>query len=217
MNSHTVHIIGNGRSSNSVIVDDLETAVTVKNMILENFTATNVYLFIDESVVDSQTTNITISNCAFIESAIILINVHLTIRDSIFSDSTSTAIMLFSSTLTVVGNVKFHNNEGFQGGALMLVGTIMNIAREANLLFQENYAENTGGAIFVVHPQILINAHSYDSSCFYRLLDYNNDSPTYSIKFINNSAAKGGDHVYGASLKSGCSLNNDLDSYEVFC
>jgi hypothetical protein len=46
-------------------------------------------------------------------------------------------------------------------------------------------------------------------------LDYNNNS-TYSIKFINNSAAKGGDHIYGASLKSGCSLTYDLDNYDVF-
>ena len=78
--------------------------------------------------------------------------------------------------------------------------------------------KKTGGGIFVVHPQILINAHSYYSSCFYQLLDYDTES-NYSIKFINNSAAKGGDHIYGASLKSGCSLRliNDLDSHEAFC
>ena len=97
----------------------------------------------------------------------------------------------------------------------MLVGTVMQIARESNILFQDNYAENTGGGIFVVHPQMMINAHSYYSSCFYRLLDYDTES-NYSIKFINNSAAKGGDHIYGASLKSGCSLASDLDSHKVF-
>ena len=71
-----------------------------------------------------------------------------------------------------MGHVSFHDNRGYQGGALMLVGTVMNIAREANLLFRENnyYAENTGGAIFVVYPQTMINAHNFVSSCFYQLL-----------------------------------------------
>ena len=69
--------------------------------------------------------------------------------------------MLYSSTLTVVGHIRFHNNRGFQGGALMLVGTVLNIARKANLLLQENYAESTGGAIFLVHPQMMINTYGY--------------------------------------------------------
>ena len=68
--------------------------------------------------------------------------------------------------------------------------------------------------IFVVHPQMMINAHSYYSSCFYQL-DYDTES-NYSIKFINNSATKGGDHVYDASLKIGCSLPSGVDSYKLF-
>ena len=203
-NSNTLHVRGDNQSSNAVKVFRVKGAITAKNLILERFTASNIYLYTDESVVNSQITRISIIDCAFIESAMILTNVHLTIKDSNFSDSTSTAIMLFSSTLTTVGHVRFHNNKGYQGGALMLIGTVMNIAREANLLFQENYAEDTGGAIFVVHPQMMINAHSYISSCFYQLLDYDTDSVNYKVNFMNNSAAKGGDHIYGASLKRSC-------------
>ena len=119
----------------------------------------------------------------------ILANVHLTVKDSTFSDSTSTAIMLFSSTLTTVGHVRFHNNKRFQRGALMLVGTALEVSRKANLLFQDNYAANTGGAIFVMHPQMMTNSHGFDSSCFYQLLDYDNTVSNNSLKFINNSAA----------------------------
>ena len=39
--------------------------------------------------------------------------------------------MLYSSTLTVVEHVRFLNNRGYQGGALMLVGTIMQTFRES--------------------------------------------------------------------------------------
>ena len=211
-NCHTLEIIGDRRQINNtaaiVQVDNLETAITVKNMSLKGLTALKLYLYIDESVVNSQITNISISNCTFIESAMILTNTHLTIKDSKFSNSTSTAIMLFSSTLTIIGHVKFQNNRGFQGGALMLVGTVVNIAREANLLFQENYAENKGGAIFVMDPQLVIDVHNYVSTCFYQLLDYDfitqYAANNYSVKFIKNSAAKGGDHIYGASLESDC-------------
>ena len=119
---------------NYFVIEELETTITVMDMILENFTAIN-YVYIDESVVDSQVTNISILNCAFVGSSMIFTNVHLIIKDSSFSGSTSTAITLFSSTLTNVGNVKFYKNNGIQGGALMLIGTIMQIAREAKLLF----------------------------------------------------------------------------------
>ncbi|MCG8625010.1 MAG: hypothetical protein MJE68_23795 [Proteobacteria bacterium] len=196
---YTLHIIGNGNDTTSVIVQNIKTATTVKNMTFESFTGSKISLYTHKSVVNSQITNITILNCIFIESTMILTNVNLTIKDSNFSDSISTAIMLFSSTLTIMGQISFLNNRGYQGGALMLVATVMNIAREANLLFQENHTENTGGAIFVVHPQMLINLHGLYSACFYQLLDYDENS-TYNIRFVNNSAAKGGDHTYGASI-----------------
>ena len=59
-NSRILHIIGHGQESNNVVIEELETAITVMDMILENFTAMKVYLYIDESVVDSQVTNISI-------------------------------------------------------------------------------------------------------------------------------------------------------------
>jgi hypothetical protein len=128
-NSRFLHIIGHGQRSNN---EELETSITVMAMTLESFTAMKIYLYIDESVVDSQITNISILNSAFVGSSTILTNVHLTIKDSNFTESTSTAIMLFSSTLTIVGHVNFYKNIGFQGGALMLIGTVIQIAREAN-------------------------------------------------------------------------------------
>lgn len=97
-NSRILQIIGHGLS-NAAIIEELETAITVMDILLESLTALRIYLYIDESVVDSQITNISILNCTFVGSSMILTNVHLTIKDSNFSESTSTAITLFSSTL----------------------------------------------------------------------------------------------------------------------
>ena len=67
-----------------------------------------------------------------------------------------------------------------------------------------------------------MRAHNYVSLCFYQLLDYDILS-TYSVQFINNSAAKGGDHIYGVSLTNRCIIcafkrnKTHIRSYEVFC
>ena len=86
-NSRTLHVKGDSQSRKPVIVNKLNGAITVKNMILEGFTASKIYIYIDESIVNSQTTNISTVNCTFIDSAMILTNVHLTIKDSTFSDT----------------------------------------------------------------------------------------------------------------------------------
>ena len=200
VNTLSLHIKGNGRAD-SVIIHGLSTGITATMVIMENFTALATSLI--ASKLDLPPTNITILNCNFIESIMILTNVNFNIKDSNFLNSTSTAISLYSGTATFMGYVRFVRNKGFQGGALMLVGTTMKVAESAKLYFKENHAIETGGAIFVVNSEMVINTHGYRSACFYQLLDYDNDS-TYSLEFINNSANKGGDHIYGASLNSDC-------------
>ena len=43
-------------------------------------------MYTDQLVEDSQITNISISNCAFVKSVMILKNIHLTIKDSKYFD-----------------------------------------------------------------------------------------------------------------------------------
>ena len=107
VNPYTLYITGNNNVTTSVIVRNIKTAIMVKNIILESFTGLKIYSYIDESVVNSQLTNITISNCIFIESTMILTNVHLIIKESNFSDSVSTAIMLFSVPWLLWGMLDF--------------------------------------------------------------------------------------------------------------
>ena len=61
---------------------------------------------------------------------------------------------------------------------------------------------------------------SYIPKCFYQLIDYD-DKAIYSLQFVNNSARNGGDHIYGASLHSDCSVgysetNDKIFSYKIF-
>ena len=56
---------------------------------------------------------------------IILPNVELTIKNSKFQNSLSTAITLYSSFAILKGKVVFVNNTGIKGGALALIGSTL--------------------------------------------------------------------------------------------
>ena len=136
-----------------------------------------------------------VTGCNLINSVMIMTNVKLTVKNSNISNSTNTAISLYSSSVTFAGYVRFVGNSGYLGGALMLVGTTMKLTNNSKLCFRDNHATETGGAIHVVNPATIIEAHRYVSSCFYQFLDYGNSS-SYALLFVNNTATKDGDHIY---------------------
>ena len=148
----------------------------------------------------------------------ILTNVNFHIKDSNFLDSTSTAVSLYPRMANFMGHVRFASNKGYLGGALSLIGTTMKIHRNACLYFKNNHAQEMGGGIYVVNSERVVNTHGYISHCFYQLMDFDEEA-AYTIQFVNNSAKKGGDHIYGASMKSSCiatnGYSNILYSYEV--
>ena len=71
--------------------------------------------------------------------------------------------------VTIAGSVQFINNSAIQGGAIVSDGSV-NIAYNAQVLFQGNHAKTIGGAIF--------------SSQHFTIAS--------SVQFINNSADNGG-------------------------
>ena len=218
LNSDTLHIKGNGDPTD-IIIKGLETMITANTMIMiENVTAIATRLY--ATIVDFEVGVdfiASIMRCNLINSVIIMTKVNLTVENCNVLNSTSTAISLYSSTVTFAGYVRFVRNRGYLGGALMLVGTTMKLTNNSKLYFKDNHATETGGAIHVVNPATITEAHKYISSCFYQFLDYG-DNSSYALQFINNTAKKGGDHIFGASLKSYCiasSFCTCLHSYDA--
>lgn len=156
-------------------------------------------------------------NTKFIRSDSLIIDANLTIQDSSIVDSSNTAFHLIQTNITLMGNVIFMGNVGEKGGALGLISTELNVFRGANITFSNNTAISKGGAIFVDNPTEIFKVIP-DSNCFYNLLNYD-ENATYSITFRNNSAANGGHHIFGASLKSNCTAATSdfgkVHSYEV--
>ena len=210
---HTLQIVGYGLPERVVLENMKAILSTPKVIVMENFTVqgSTVSVLTDSMIISR---HVRIARCIFNNSTITLSNADLTIRDSTFSHSPSTAITLSSSIVTVVGNVRFSHNQGIKGGALALIGSTMIIERNAYLVFTENRATKTGGAIFNVNPMLSV------SNCFYQFKDYNYGKTAYTLKFVNNSADNGGNHIYGASLKSNCyvlpgNINAGEQSYNI--
>ena len=118
-----------------------------------------------------------------------------------FANLINTPITTYESVVTLSGNITFVNNTGTKGGAIALYSSTLNIARNTSVDFFNNSAREVGGAIYVA-----MTTNPYDTQCFYQLLNYDNSSKEYSLRFEKNKAGKGGDHIYGANMQSICSV-----------
>ena len=104
------------------------------------------------------------------------------------------ALISYSSVITLAGSVSFFNNSGTRGGAMTLHSSTLNLVAGANVSFINNLAQETGGAIHI-EPDL---TRMPELKCFYQTEHYCNN--TVTLYFMNNSAKIGGDNAYGASL-----------------
>ena len=200
-NQNSLILSGNGDKENVVLKRIHLILSDIKNTNLNNFTAEesslNVY---GTSDVYTRTT-IIVENCTIINSLVILTDVSLFVKDCEIKNCTHSAVVSYSSFIIFAGIVEFSNNTGETGGALNLRGSRIKIMENANVSFLNNSASEFGGAIFVDNADLYVSSEGYNSFCFYSIERVDSN---YSLKFIDNIAEKGGDHICGASLKSSC-------------
>ena len=132
---------------------------------------------------------------------------NVSISNSRFIDNYGTAIAVYlTRELILSGKTEFINNYGYEGGALLMFTVFLTIADNANINFQENRVENVGGAICIRNMPIQIDI---EQPCFYQ---FRSPRPNATVVFNNNTAKKGGLHIYGATTKSPC--NKSLSGTE---
>ena len=99
----------------------------------------------------------------------ILPTVELTVESSEFHNSSSTAIILYSSFAIFCGTVIFENSSGLKGGAIALIGSTLTIKSKSLVVFRNNHANETGGAIYTDNVEPRNNLEGYRLYCFYML------------------------------------------------
>ena len=171
-------------------------------------------------------TTVTICNTQFIhnqdfrgEPMVIFVSgaKEIDIFDSEFRDNRGAAIRVVNNNnrynitdyLRLHGNITFHNNTGQRGGALSLAlqHTQVQFMPGLHITFENNHAEDVGGAIYVdsnLNPDNTNIPGLPAAQCFYQFPALRDPPVDYSFSFTNNSAKNGGNHIYGASLMCYC-------------
>ena len=129
-----------------------------------------------------------------------------TIIDCTFKNNTGAALFLESSSVTAVGNVSFIDNVAYNGAALIIGGyTTINVSNETTLLFTNNIAHQTGGAIYISTTTYNNIQFALDQLhfrwCFISPLPFDDVSQWDPVLiFDNNTASNGGDAIFGGNL-----------------
>ena len=150
--------------------------------------------------------------------AVIFLNSKSTLHVSrcMFTGNSISALKAHSSNITVSGTVTFSNNTAFAGPAFVLTGgSILTSANNSHTYFLNNHATNIGGVFYVTDNNVKFDSSDIKrSTCF---LSTEGTRTQTRFTFVNNSAAKGGDLLYGEEILLGLDENsnrNCLDSFK---
>ena len=132
---------------------------------------------------------------------------NILIKNSNFIANKITAVKVVNSEVRFSGSVNFTNNAAYRGAAMVFVyNGKMILSKDCYIIYKNNYAYTTGGAIYTTNTVGLPSDSSYDeftvlSDCF---MEVEGGYSQARLTFQNNSAAQGGDIVYGGSLGRAC-------------
>ena len=133
-----------------------------------------------------------------------------------FTGNSISALRAQSSNITVSGTVTFSNNTAFAGPAFVLSGgSILTSTNNSQIYFFNNRATNIGGVFYVTDNNVHLDSFDVKrSTCFFSTEGRRTQT---RFTFVNNSATKGGDLLYGEEILFGLDENsnqNCLDSFK---
>ena len=185
----------------------LITAYNSQNIVLNDTSFSDMY---------APSTASSTSEPTSLPAVIALYNSTLIIRDCNFTRNSISSIKTIGSTVTISGKVLFHNNTASLGVVLILAkNSLLILTDYSNIQFQNNHAINYGGVFYVTTEELYERRLSLNdiilyldkgtlfaskTECFMRV----EGSRSYPrLTFINNTAGKGGDVLYGGLVALG--------------
>lgn len=140
------------------------------------------------------------------------INSKVIVTNCTFSNNLGTPVLIDSGTLYLSGNNIFEKNLAYRGGGLYLSGSELEINVHSTLSFISNVATDVGGAIYIskrpIINKLLVDTSSISttlSPCFFRIPSvYAENVIDITFNFTNNSAANGGEDMYGVEVYNTC-------------
>ena len=204
------------------LIDATSLSVVVEDSIFVE----NIGLSLEVSYFESRSANsiifyVQLKNVTFYNNTNLLSNggivqvnggVSLSVEDScVFKGNHGTPIKAYyASSITLSGLVIFEDNAAYQGGAISMSFSMLRFksvnGTNTNILFINNTAERVGGSIFV--EQSVISNWYLEFNCFFDAIlgvsfeQIKHSLVNVTLGFNNNTAAKGGMEIYGASPKT---------------
>ena len=143
-----------------------------------------------------------------------------------FTNNSISAVKAYASNITSAGDLILSNNRANAGTAFILVQkSILRLAENSHIHFSNNRAINVGGIFYITDnmnklKHELMTYFSFTttghrmlaSTCF---LNVEGERSQVRMTFVNNSAGKGGDIVYGGQVALGLDGGwNCLESFK---
>ena len=214
------HILNSVLSEHSEIelTNTANTYITNTTSLITAYNTTNTVLndtlFLN---MDAPSTASSTSEPTSLPAIITLYSSTLIIRDCIFTKNTISPIKTIGSNVTMSGKVLFLNNTASSGAVLISAkNSLLMTTDYSNIHFQNNHAINYGGVFYITTEE------SYETSMSLQDIIYDNQggdslitsrtkcfvhvegSRLYTrFTFINNTAGKGGDALYGGLVALG--------------
>ena len=142
-----------------------------------------------------------------------VINSSLIVTNCNFTRNNITSIRAVDSNVTLQGDIIFANNQALVGAALHFSqSSVLVISETGSVIFENNYAINYGGAVYIVTEESYALSASLQNILDVALLvttstrcfiHVEGDRSQARLIFVNNTAGRGGDVVYGGLVALG--------------
>ena len=182
-------------------------AYDTTNIVLNDTSFSNMY---------SPSTASSTSEPTSLPAVITLYDSTLIIRDCNFTRNNISSIKTVGSNVTMSGKVLFHNNTASSGtGLIFAKNSLLMLTDDSNIQFLNNHAINYGGVFYINTEELYGTSMSLQDIIFYHdkgtLIVSRTEcfvrvegSRSYAqLTFINNTAGKGGDVLYGGLVALG--------------
>ena len=197
--------------------------------LINNISITNGTL---SSIVVDSTVNLQVSFCLFSEvdasttitntdpdslpAIIELYDSSLNISECNFTRNNISSVKALNSSITVSGDILFSDNTAISGTVFNLrKRSILTLQRDAHIVLKNNHATNNGGVFYIATEEIkeksltladVLEGNTIGSviathtECFLHVEGSNSQK---RLEFVNNTAGKGGDVLYGGLVALG--------------
>ena len=221
--------------NNTIVAHNRVTATSIYNstvIVITNMTSTVTFFNSKRMVIHNSVFNNFNSESSYSSTAptdlpavIVLYYTTLQISECTFAANDISSVKAFSSNISISGTIRFSNNKALAGTAFVLAkDSIITLMENGYLYFINNHATNNGGVFYIINEEYFgdllnENAAIHNAPVFYPqttcFLNVKGSRLHTRLTFVNNTARKGGDIIYGGLVALGWDSDwNCLNSFK---